>query len=102
MNQKKASWQTKLSPRKDVWMQACNIQSIRQKDSIWGIHCGFCSIVLFRLKTVFKSLKRKRSIHYKIDSQSMYTILEMINYVIQMITYLLQFSDPIPVQSGTD
>lgn len=38
---KKASWQTKLSPRKDVWMQACNIQSIRQKvcfynDSIWG------------------------------------------------------------------
>lgn len=54
---KKASWQTKLSPRKDVWMQACNIQSIRQKDSIWGIHCGFCGMVLFRLKTVFKSLK---------------------------------------------
>lgn len=80
---KKASRQTKLSPRKDVWMQACNIQSIRQKDCftmiLFGeIHCDFGDIILFRLKQSLKVFK-KHSIHYKIDSQSMYTILEMIN-----------------------
>lgn len=58
---KKASRQTKLSPRKDVWMQACNIQSIRQKVSftvnLFGeIHCDFGGIILFRLKTILKSL----------------------------------------------
>ena len=75
--------QTKLSPRKDVWMQACNIQSIRQKDCftmiLYGeIHCDFDDIILFWLKQSLKVFK-KHSIHYKIDSQSMYTILEMIN-----------------------
>lgn len=58
---KKASRQTKLSPRKDVWMQACNIKSIRQKVCFtmilfWKIHCDFGGIILFRLNTVFKSL----------------------------------------------
>lgn len=63
MNQKKASRQTKLSPRKDVWMQACNIQSIKQKVCftmiLFGeIYCDFGGIILFRLKTVFKGLKK--------------------------------------------
>lgn len=58
---KKSLMANKITPRKDVWMQSCNIQSIRQKICFtmilfWEIHCDFGGIILFRLKTVFKSL----------------------------------------------